>query len=65
MCIKFHADSMTLPSDVLQPVFTGNADTIDTDDVFAPTSSRRSMWVAGFPVLERPSDELACLLPLS
>ena len=53
-----YADSSTLPSEVLKPNFTGNADFIDTDDVFAPVISRREMWIGGFPVLERPSDRL-------
>ena len=46
----------------LKPNFTGNADFIDTDDVFAPVISRRKMWIGGFPVLERPSEKvIKCL----
>jgi len=55
-----HADSVTLPPNILQPEFTGNADHIDTEDIFAPKLSRRSMWIEGFPVMERPPDQLAC-----
>ena len=51
MQAHYHAD------EVLQPYFTGNADYIDGDDIFAPPA-RRVMWFAGFPVLERPPDEL-------
>ena len=55
MCIKFHADSMTLPSGVLQPDFTGNADTVDTDDVFAPMSSRKSIVGSRVPSVRKAS----------
>ena len=72
MCIKCmhvilyytYAAKDTLPRDILIPTFSGNADYVDSDDLFAPRESRREMWVRNFPRLERPSDELAnnCLL---
>ena len=52
------SDRYTLPKDVLIPDFTGNAEYIDEDDVFAPTQSRKDMWINGFPNIERPPDEL-------
>ena len=54
-----YAAKDTLPNDILIPEFTGNADYVDIDNIFAPRDSRREMWVRNFPRLERPSDELA------
>lgn len=51
-------DESTFPDEFLCPEFTGNADCVDPDDIFV-TKSRRDLWVSGFPVMERPSDEFA------
>ena len=48
----------TLPKDCLIPDFSGNADYVATDNLFAARESRREMWIRSFPRLERPSDEL-------
>lgn len=58
------ADETTLPKDILRPQFSGNCDVVDADDI-CNSRSRRDLWIAGFPRIERPSDELDKTNPLS
>ena len=53
-----YSDKDTLPDDVLVPQFSGNADFVDVDNLFAARESRRDMWIGVFPRLDRPPDEL-------
>ena len=54
-----YAAKDTPPNDILIAEFSGNADYVDMDNLFAPRESRREMWVRNFPRLEMPSDESA------
>ena len=62
--VLFHVsftDKDTLPSDILIPEFTGNADVISTDLFATSKISRRQLWINTYPRLERPSDESVLL----